>query len=550
MKVTLMPIDKVEVVDKLYTACRTCYNPGKPEDMFKEIKAEEYQLTSDLISLALEKRIKLIKQVLNSGHLSVSEHTNFTFMISGVSRALTHQLVRHRHASYCVSGDTEVRTGRKKKIKISDLYNKTQQYKDLTKIRCIDENTREIYNDSIAEVVYSGKKEVYEVKTKLGYSIKSTLEHRYFTNDGWKRLNELSVGSTVYVNGIPAYQDKEWLNRQYNELKLSQEEIGEICGVSKHTVRKWVRKYNLQKEMGEWSRGVEPVNKGRTKHDYEPMARTSAKMMGNKNTPKLYGSDNKMYRGDNILISGGYYRSRHNFTKQGVCSNCGAAGETHIHHLDKNPKNYSKENMVELCQSCHKAIHFQEVLVVIPDTIISIERVGVEDTYDISMAGERHNFIANGFVVHNSQQSQRYCGLEDGAFEYVTPSAIEKNEEAKEVFEYCMQTISEAYRTLTELGIVAEDARAVLPNAACTSITMTLNLRELMHLCNERLCTCAQAEIRTMVRMMVKEVLKQLDFLTPYLVPKCEMLGYCNEPARRSCGRKKLRAEVLGDDKK
>lgn len=43
---------------------------------------------------------KIVKQCLNSGHHSVVEHMNFTFRIEGVSRALTHQLVRHRIASY------------------------------------------------------------------------------------------------------------------------------------------------------------------------------------------------------------------------------------------------------------------------------------------------------------------------------------------------------------------------------------------------------------------------------------------------------------------
>ena len=47
-----------------------------------------------------------------------------------------------------------------------------------------------------------------------------------------------------------------------------------------------------------------------------------------------------------------------------------------------------------------------------------------------------------------------------------------------------------------------------------------------------------------MVREMVKEVNITLPFLKDYLVPKCEMLGYCNEP-RRSCGRKKLKSEVI-----
>ena len=43
---------------------------------------------------------KIVSQCLASGHYSVIEHMNFTFKIEGVSRALTHQLVRHRIASY------------------------------------------------------------------------------------------------------------------------------------------------------------------------------------------------------------------------------------------------------------------------------------------------------------------------------------------------------------------------------------------------------------------------------------------------------------------
>jgi thymidylate synthase (FAD) len=42
----------------------------------------------------------ILKHVINLGHNSVIEHTTFTFAISDVSRSLTHQLVRHRIASY------------------------------------------------------------------------------------------------------------------------------------------------------------------------------------------------------------------------------------------------------------------------------------------------------------------------------------------------------------------------------------------------------------------------------------------------------------------
>ncbi|RLF46560.1 MAG: FAD-dependent thymidylate synthase [Thermoplasmata archaeon] len=47
-----------------------------------------------------EKLKKILAYVIELGHTSVVEHASFTFAISGVSRALTHQLVRHRIASY------------------------------------------------------------------------------------------------------------------------------------------------------------------------------------------------------------------------------------------------------------------------------------------------------------------------------------------------------------------------------------------------------------------------------------------------------------------
>ncbi len=43
---------------------------------------------------------RLLDRVISHGHLSVLEHANFTFAIEGISRALSHQLVRHRIASY------------------------------------------------------------------------------------------------------------------------------------------------------------------------------------------------------------------------------------------------------------------------------------------------------------------------------------------------------------------------------------------------------------------------------------------------------------------
>jgi thymidylate synthase (FAD) len=43
---------------------------------------------------------KVLKTIITSGHNSALEHAVYTFAVDGVSRALTHQLVRHRLASY------------------------------------------------------------------------------------------------------------------------------------------------------------------------------------------------------------------------------------------------------------------------------------------------------------------------------------------------------------------------------------------------------------------------------------------------------------------
>ena len=63
-----------------------------------------------------------------------------------------------------------------------------------------------------------------------------------------------------------------------------------------------------------------------------------------------------------------------------------------------------------------------------------------------------------------------------------------------------------AYSRLLEAGVPEEDARYVLPNAASTNITVTMNARELLHLFRLRLCLRAQWEVREVAASMLKEV--------------------------------------------
>jgi len=134
-----------------------------------------------------------------------------------------------------------------------------------------------------------------------------------------------------------------------------------------------------------------------------------------------------------------------------------------------------------------------------------------------------------------SQKSQRYV-QEKGQFDYLIPPTIEKDEHLKAEFEKFMGEISKKYLEFVEAGIPAEDARAVLPNACSTSMVVSTNLRELIHVANLRLCTRAQYEIRLLIKGMCDVLTEQEPWLKEYLVPKCEHLGFCDED--KSCGRK------------
>jgi len=55
---------------------------------------------NDLLSAPAQQQARLIDKILSLGHFSVLEHVSFSFGIEGISRACSHQLVRHRLASY------------------------------------------------------------------------------------------------------------------------------------------------------------------------------------------------------------------------------------------------------------------------------------------------------------------------------------------------------------------------------------------------------------------------------------------------------------------
>ena len=68
------------------TAARLCYAPVGASELMETMSDDRAE--------------SVLSTIMGGGHFSTLEHASFTFAIDGVSRALTHQLVRHRIASF------------------------------------------------------------------------------------------------------------------------------------------------------------------------------------------------------------------------------------------------------------------------------------------------------------------------------------------------------------------------------------------------------------------------------------------------------------------
>jgi thymidylate synthase (FAD) len=189
-----------------------------------------------------------------------------------------------------------------------------------------------------------------------------------------------------------------------------------------------------------------------------------------------------------------------------------------------------KEKMLKLIERVISSGHYS-----------TIEHIQVSFAISNVSRACTHQFVRHRHVSF-SQKSQRYV-KEKGQFDFLTPPTIEKNPELLEKDRKFKEETAEFYNELTEAGIPAEDAIFILPNAAASSLVASLNLRELIHLANIRLCTRAQTEIRIMVKKMCDELLKEESWLKEYLVPKCERLGYCDED--KCCGRKITKEDLF-----
>lgn len=141
------------------------------------------------------------------------------------------------------------------------------------------------------------------------------------------------------------------------------------------------------------------------------------------------------------------------------------------------------------------------------------------------------------------QASTRYIDYEHG-FEYVTPPSIKGNVFAEAAYTDMMDAIHFGLETLDTLGIPREDSAMGLPLGMTTKIVCKHNIRNLIDMSHQRMCTRAYHEYRDLFRDVcnaLKSYSEEYAYIVDhYFVPKCEYMGFCTE--KRSCGRKPGRA--------
>ena len=137
-------------------------------------------------------------------------------------------------------------------------------------------------------------------------------------------------------------------------------------------------------------------------------------------------------------------------------------------------------------------------------------------------------------VASYSQQSQRYVSHQE-RFAVVTPPSIAENPEYAALFDAQVTALHAAYAGLIEAGVLAEDARYLLPNATETKLLVTMNARELLHFFAVRCCERAQWEIRAMAVEMLRLVRPVAPTVFAKAGPGC-LAGPCPE-GTMCCGR-------------
>lgn len=433
------------------------------------------------------------------------------------------QLVRHRTA--CLSGATKLdfdlpggvrrRGCQKYSLTVSEVFAKFQATRNaipsqqrnpyskrdrvrMMHLRCLNESSGEVLHTHIEDIWESGEKEVFRVVFSNGSVVESSKDHLFFTTQGWMPLHKCysfkdkmsdveiyMIGGNAYTQAIQPfvvqYADvEEWRDVKGFEGKYEVSSHGNVrvcptCPPIRGIRSGWVKKVTYPKN-----------HKGR------PCVSLSA---NGKSRMRLV----------NTLAAEAFLGFKPSLEYQ--C--CHDDGNSYNNHVSNLRWGSPKENAAD---KYRHGVLLKNKLRSGTTRIISVESLGVQMTYDLSVQGPWHNFSADGVVVHNSinEVSGRYSEMPDRFYTQQVWSAQSKNNKQGsaesldpdlqiDLSDEQFRIQSEAYSVYTrrlESGVSREQARIDLPLSLYTEWYWKMDLHNLLHFLRLRLDSHAQAEIR------------------------------------------------------
>lgn len=157
-------------------AARLCYFGSELNDLLEQMTDEKCE--------------KLLKKLMQLGHESPMEHASFTFAVEGISRACSHQLVRHRIASYSQQSQRYVDSADFNYV-IPPSIKKDSEAKEkfeniMGKIGEAYEELKEIAPKEDARFVLPNAGETKIILTMNARSLKNFFKHRTCTRAQWE----------------------------------------------------------------------------------------------------------------------------------------------------------------------------------------------------------------------------------------------------------------------------------------------------------------------------------------------------------------------------
>lgn len=416
----------------------------------------------------------------------------------------------HRHRTQCLGPDTLVHFDSPKsrdnrrfvyKMRIEDIWKKWQPTKRAARperqvnalwprsrlqamqLRCLHEEDREIGHSRIVDVIRGEPKAMLRVTTASGRSLTATPAHRVLTNEGWATLGEaVASKSLLTLEGTTRAKASRWdvPNATYAE------EWRPIVG--------WESVYEVSNYGRVRRIGCEPKRLVVGGNEYDAVA--------------LNRSGEQATRTVHTLVLEAFV---------------GPAGTGEVRHLDSNRANNHLDNLAwgTATENARDRVlaDRQQRLVPTFENVVSVEDMGELPTFDLSVEGPWHNFIADGFVVHNSysEMSARYTPLPDVNYvptiDRLMMNASATNKQAgtvagaasldvasAEVFQLELRDSYEAaetlYRKALAAGVPKELARIHLPVGRYSRMRASANLRNWLGFLTLRMAPNAQWEIR------------------------------------------------------